>query len=64
MLSRLVQLDVLNDPDEDAIEEDSESSELEEEFDYVERTQQRVHKFLMSKRSKKDKFKSVGQQMK
>jgi len=56
-----VQLDVLNDPDEDAIEEDSESSELEEEFDYVERAQQRVHKFLMSKRSKKDKFKSVGQ---
>ena len=37
VLNRLVQLDVLNDPDEDAIEEDSESSELEEEFDYVER---------------------------
>jgi hypothetical protein len=64
VLNRLVQLDVLRDPDEEVIEEDSESSELEEEFDYVDKAQARVQKFLMSKRSKKDKFKSVGQQMK
>ena len=35
ILARLVQLDVLRDPDEEVIEEDSESSELDEEFNYI-----------------------------
>jgi hypothetical protein len=32
-----VELDVLRDPDEDLIEEDSESTEIEDGFDFVEK---------------------------
>jgi predicted nucleotidyltransferase component of viral defense system len=63
ILARLVQLSVLRDPNEKFITEDSESTELDGEFDFVEKASKRVDKFLMKTRSRKDKGKSVGDQM-
>ena len=55
VLARLVKLDVLRDPDDDSEGEDNDSTDLEDDFDFVAKAQKRVGKLLKEKRTKKAK---------
>lgn len=64
VLARLVKLDVLRDPDDDSEGTDDDSTDLEEEFDFVAKAQKRVGKLLKEKRTKKAKHLALIDQMK
>lgn len=64
VLNRLVELNVLKDPD--AAQEfasDDDSTELEEDFDYIYHAKKRVGVLFKNKRSKDDKDKSLRDMM-
>lgn len=64
VLARLVKLDVLRDPDDDSEGSDEDSTDLEDEFDFVAKAQRRVGKLLKEKRTKKAKHLALIDQMK
>jgi hypothetical protein len=59
MLERLIHLEVLRDPDEN-IAEDSDSDDLEDDFDYIEKVEPKIPKMFSKKRYVKDKIKPIA----
>ena len=55
VLQRLVKLDVLRDPDEDSEGEDEDSTDLEDDFDFILKAEKRIGKLFKDKRTKKSK---------
>jgi hypothetical protein len=64
ILARLVKLDVLRDPDDDSEGEDSDSTDLEDEFDFIPKAEKRVGRLFKAKRNKKGKNPPLIDQMK
>lgn len=62
VLARLVDLNVVNDPDADSFASDCESSDYEEHYDFILQGTKRIGRLLKGKRSSRDQ-KSLGEQM-
>jgi hypothetical protein len=59
ILKRLVDLNVMRDPDDDHYESDNESTDLDDEFDFVHHGQNRVGRLFKDKRCAQDKEKAL-----
>jgi len=63
VLEKLVELNVLQDPDADAFLSDEDSDELKDEFDFVVHGSRRIGRLLKEKRSKQQKEKPLRELM-
>lgn len=61
---RLIELDIMKDPDLDSLASESESSDFEEGFDFLQRAQDRVGKFMHGRKQKDSKVKGLKDLMK
>jgi hypothetical protein len=61
---RLIELDVMKDPDAQQVVDDGDSTELEEDFDFVEAARARADTLFKKKKSKESKDKALGEMMK
>jgi hypothetical protein len=64
VLTRLVKLDVLRDPDDDSEGESEDSTDLEDDFDFIAKAEKRVGNLFKHKRTKKAKGLPLQDQMK